>query len=240
MTGNTLHLEGTALQIDREVRSMALTSYGYGCWNAPCWFLGPEQGMARNENGNLGGRIEAWCHFGSRELDDCREFHFRIKEERWHGKNAILQPTWAKLLLALEAFSPKDDGDRLEYQKWKWGCQPGETCVIELSGLAANNLNVDRDRESFLDKRIEHIRTRLHEYEPEFVILYGKTAGCRKAWRELTKGAETMVEENPPFAKFRRCGPTLLAWTRHPVARGETNEKWTRLGIRLRQLADPS
>jgi hypothetical protein len=114
------------MQMEHTERSMARTCYGYGCWNAPFWFLGPEQGMAPSENNDLKRRIEAWRHFGSRELDDCREFHFRIGERRWHGENAILQPTWKKLLLTLMGFlgRPTDEQSRLNYQRDEWGRQP--------------------------------------------------------------------------------------------------------------------
>jgi len=65
------------MEMNDDLRAMARTCYGYGCWSAPYWFLGPEQGMC-NENADLQRPVEAWQHSGSRELDDCREFHLRI------------------------------------------------------------------------------------------------------------------------------------------------------------------
>src|SRR5271165_6365877 len=211
---------------------MASTYYGYGCWETPYWFLGPEEGMTPNVN-DLKTRVAAWRHFGGRELNDCREFHFYIGDTRWHGESAILQRTWGKLLLTLFAFSGMQTdktGLRLDYQKHRWGFQSGETCVFELSGLAAHNLNVERDRESFLKDRIKHIHAKICEHRPEFVHLYGKTPGCKKAWKELTEGGEAIPDGTFPFAEFCRCGPTILAWTRHPVAFGPTNENWMELG----------
>jgi putative addiction module component (TIGR02574 family) len=164
---------------------MARDNYGYGNWSAPYWFIGPEQGMAREENNDLKCRVGAWRHFGSRELDDCRKFHLKIKETRWHGDNAILQPTWNKLLLALFAFHgcpTEDKKSRIKYQKEKWGHESDETCVIELSELAARSLKEKRNRESFLLQRIDYIRGRMLDCKPRLVILYGKTSGCLKAW----------------------------------------------------------
>ena len=219
---------------------MARTSYGYGCWNAPYWFLGPEQGMAPNENNDLSRRVEAWRHFGSRELDDCREFHLRIGETSWHGEDAILQSTWKKLLLTLMAFleRPTTEASRLNYQRNEWGRQPSDTCVIEISGLAAHNLNIDRDRECFREERIKDIRERLQDYKPKFVIMYGKSRNYQKAWKEISKGAIAIAGKRRSFAKFLRFGPTLLVLPPHPVSWGTKNEDWTNLGIRIRHLVD--
>jgi hypothetical protein len=213
---------------------MAEKSYGYGCWNAPCWFIGPEQGMGKHENDDLGRRIAAWVNFGKRELDDCRKFHLKIGELRWHGANTRIQATWGKLLLTYLAFTGKDKADRLDYQKTKWGCQPGETCVIELSGLAAHNLSVKRDRESFLEKRIQSICQNMKKHKPQFVVLYGKSSSaCKRAWLELTANSEA-IKTDLPVIELRRYGSTLLAWMEHPIAHGQTNENWTKLGTGLR------
>ena len=225
------------MEID-DVRSMARTSYGYGAWAAPYWFLGPEQGMAPFENNDLRRRIEAWRYFGSRELDDCREFHLRIGETRWHGENAVLQSTWRKLILTLMAFfgRPTDEATRLSYQRNQWGRQPGETCVIELSGLAARSLKVERDRECFRAERIGDIRDRIRVHRPEFVIMYGKTRRYWKAWNEIADGAEAINEEGFTFADLRRSGPTTLALTAAPTSWGPTNDNWIELGEKLRRL----
>jgi hypothetical protein len=224
------------MQMNDDVRAMARTCYGYGCWSAPYWFLGPEQGMGRNENDDLNRRIEAWRHFGSRELDDCREFHFRIGETRSHGENPVLQQTWRKLLLTLMTFlgRPTDEATRLRYQQNEWGRQPSETCIIELSGLAAHSLKADRDRQCFRAERVLDIRARMHTYKPQFVIMYGKTRDCRNAWKAIADGAETITEGAFPFVEFRKSGPTFLALTPHPASWGPTNEDWTELGTRLR------
>jgi hypothetical protein len=72
--------------MNRDMLSMACRNYGYGRWKAPYWFIGPEQGMGLHENG-LDRRVKAWLALGSLELNDCREFHHRIGEMRWHFKD---------------------------------------------------------------------------------------------------------------------------------------------------------
>src|SRR5208282_2900154 len=186
--------------------------------------------------------IEAWRFFGSRELDDCRDFHFRIGETRWHGESAQLQKTWRKLLLTLMAFRgwATDERTRLDYQRNQWGRQPGETCVIEISGLAAHDLKVERNRDSFREERIRHIRDRILAHEPRFVVMYGKDGKSLKAWNRIAEGADALVQKDFPFADLRRSGPTILALTSAPTSWGPTNENWTELGERLRMLGTVS
>jgi hypothetical protein len=214
------------------VHQMALTSYGYGLWNYPYWFIGPEQGQASHEKDDLGMRIEAWCHFGKRELDDCRAFHERIGEKRWHGldgKKPRLQSTWYRLILLLMGFLKRErESENLrEYQRDRWGRQhDGETCVIELSGLAARNFKVPRDREIFRSQRIEVIRQRMADHKPSLVVLYG----IEQSVRELIVGRSFSLEE------IVIIPPTILTAIPHPARSGWTNERYVELGKRLGQM----
>jgi hypothetical protein len=63
------------------IREMALRCYGYGRWEAPYWFIGPEQGQGPEENNDLNLRCEAWLHCGGGELSDCRKFCDFINEK---------------------------------------------------------------------------------------------------------------------------------------------------------------
>jgi hypothetical protein len=66
------------MQMNDDLRAMARHRNGYGCWSAPYWFLGLEEGMDRGESVDRSERIAAWRYFGSRELAYCQEFHDRI------------------------------------------------------------------------------------------------------------------------------------------------------------------
>jgi hypothetical protein len=116
----------------------------------------------------------AWVKLGSLELCDCEEFHREIDEHVWH-RDGELQSTWKRLIRLLMAFleRPTDTDTLREYQRKQWGMADGETCVIELSGLAANNLNVSRDRQSFRAERIDTIRERIEVNRPKLVVMYG-------------------------------------------------------------------
>ena len=214
--------------IDNGVREMALRCYGYGRWSAPYWFIGPEQGQAPEENDDLVPRVKAWRELGGGELTDCREFHALIGEKRWHREQPKLQSTWRPLLLLLMTFLGKDtDRDTLrKYQRDEWGRLDGQTCVIELSGLAARNLTVPRDRESFRRERVTVIRERMLQHSPELVVMYGMSE--TEHWTKIA--GKQFPKENT-----MRVGSTILACTPHPTSYGMRNDYWTSLGVRLRR-----
>ncbi len=219
---------------------MAQTSYGYGRWDAKCWFIGPELGMSKDED-ELASRVAAWRSRGSRDLDDCHEYHRHIQEFRWHGHNGkrpVLQRTWAKLLITLMAYEglPSDLESRKTYQASKWGSLLGDVSVIELSGVPAHNEKVERDRESFLESRIEVIRKKMETHTPEFVLLYGKSASCARAWDVMTRGAEPLSIQDGTIAKISKYGKSFVAWSPHPVSYGLKSDHWETLGLTLREL----
>jgi hypothetical protein len=211
------------------ISEMALRCYGYGRWDAPYWFIGPEQGQSRKENGDLKQRLAAWRKLGSMELCDCEEFHLAINEHSWH-RDGKLQSTWRSLILLLMTFlnRPTDKESLRSYQRSEWGRTNGETCVIELSGLAANNLTVPRDRETFRQERIRVIRERMRENHPQLVVMYGTAQ--RQNWEKIAGGSF------PPDNVLVSDG-AILALTPHPVKHGLSNAYWEELGQRLRSVA---
>ena len=203
---------------------MARRCFGYGRWDAPYWFIGPEQGQGSEENDDLAHRFKAWCDLGSSELCDLEQFHRAINERRWER---ILQPTWRPLMLLLMTFleKPTDKESLLSYQRHKWGRTNGETCLIELSGLAARSFAVSRDRETFRQYRIEIIRERLERNRPRLVIMYGTTQ--RPSWEKIAGGVF-------PSDNILQSNGIRFATTPHPVAHGMRNTFWTALGEKLR------
>jgi hypothetical protein len=232
--------------MNKDTLAMALGNYGYGRWEAPYWFIGPEQGMGTHENNDLKRRVNAWIDLGSRELNDCREFHRRIGETRWHFKEprVDLQKTWRPLMLLMTTFlgRPVDNDNLRNYQRDRWGVlneKTGETCVIELSGLAAPNLNETQETGCYLQERIEIIRRRISDHRPKLVVMYGREQ--KDSWEKI---AESKFP--PESDSFLTDGPTILAFTPHPVSRIRDgnrflgNEYWTKLGRELRDLASSS
>jgi hypothetical protein len=230
--------------LDEETRAMARNSYGYGSWQAPCWFIGPEQGVGRHEKGDLesalGVRVAAWVKLGRLDLNDCGKFHCEIGEKNWHCKEPVnLQPTWRPLLLTLLTFlrASTDDEVLRAYQRDRWGRLDGETCVIELSGLAAPDLE-NANANPFLNERIQVICERIRTHQPRFVVMYGRMQ--RKSWCAIAKAVTGRLfpdgtETELPKTNILVHESTALVWTPAPTAHGMKNEYWVRLGQRLRK-----
>ena len=121
---------------------MAQRFFGDGCWKAPYWFIGPEEGKGPREPVDNASRVDAWVKLGKCELCDCKAFHHQIGETRWHRElrdKPVLQRTLAP---SNPSFLNKPAGqdDLRDYQRDSWGRQNGrETCIIELSGLGCKS-----------------------------------------------------------------------------------------------------
>jgi hypothetical protein len=129
------------------------------------------------------------------------------------------------LLLAFKGLS--DDLELIRnYQRDKWGTATGETCVIELCGLAAPSMLTSQDRTTYLSKRIKRIRREVLKHVPKFIVMYG--VGQREEWEQI---AGATFDSNG----ICRIGKTVAAITPHPVTRGLGNEYWVSLGRSMRQ-----
>ena len=224
---------------------MARSNYGYGRWDAPYWFIGPEQGMGAHENEDLNLRVKAWVDLGRKELNDCREFHRCIHEMRWQSKH---QSTWRPLILAMMTFldRPTDKDSRLDYQRRRWGTLDGETCIIELSGLASPSMKDSKDTSRFLPERIETISRRMRDHRPKFVLMYGREQ--KSSWNAIARsfaGSEFPLDstgpEELPWTDILTRESTILVCTPHPSrpirdgVRWLGDEYWIKLGKTLKR-----
>lgn len=245
---------------DSDVIAMARGSYGYGRWDAPYWFIGPEQGMGEHEKDNIGRsirqRVECWRKLGSHELYDCRDFHCCIGEKRWHFKNPVdPQTTWQPLIVLLMTYLKRDDDLELEsrknYQRDRWGRLDAETCVVDLSGLAAPNATEALETSPFLPERVALICHRLREHQPKLVVMYGREQ--MPSWNTIAKGyagREFPTESFDgllPKTHVLHYGPTTMVSTPHSSRTVWDGTKyvwhhyWKRLGRQLQsmQASDP-
>lgn len=217
--------------IPSELAQMAEHFFGYGRWDAPFWFIGPEAGMGKDGSDILPARYESWKQLGCTPLVDCEKHHRGFEFTKWHRMHPPTQPTWRqliRLLLEYKGMNPDLDDIR-SYQRDHWGRENGETCVIELSGIAAQNMRVPRDRLSFLSRRIERIRDETRKHRPEFILMYGTGQG--EEWKKIAGG------EFDTHGLHWMDG-TVTATAPHPVSHGTGNKFWQELGRRLRAAAD--
>lgn len=211
----------------QELAHMAEHFFGYGRWDAPYWFVGPEAGMSKDGIDTLSARYSSWKQLGCAEVVDCKKHHLGFGFTKWHQEHPPTQPTWRQLIRLLLTYKglPADTEAIREYQRTQWGSETGESGVIELSGLAAPNMSEQRDRATFLARRIERIRQKVREHHPVFVLMYGESH--RAEWERIA---------NSRFDSHGLCwmGGTVLVIAPHPVTRGLISEYWASLGRDLR------
>jgi len=228
------------------IRDKARGFYGYGRWEAPYWFIGPEEGGDDAPET----RVAAWRQPGEPQLCDCIEFHKRIKITKWHREapRAPLERTWRPLMLLLMTFLDRDAGleSLRRYQRAHWGVLNGETCVIELSGLPAADGRKAKELmlklfnqvqfDNILQERRDFIRGKLRGGRPpELVVMYGW--GERHRFKEIAANCTLRDETFRGFpAEIGRVDATRIAIAQHPNRKGLVNAYWVDLGQRLRQL----
>jgi hypothetical protein len=104
-----------------------------------------------------------------------------------------------------------------------------ESCVIELSALAAPKIDAPGDHLLFLEERIKEIRQRILDHKPTFVVMYGEVR--KQCWEAIA---------SRPFGpdNILTIGPTIVAFARHPVSYGLPSHYWFELAMKLRCQAD--
>jgi len=220
----------TIAPVDDRTREMALRCYGYGRWEAPYWFIGPEQGQG---NETLECRVEAWTALGAKDLCDCREFSERICDDRWHRPNPKPQNTWMPLICLLMGFLGRSTNKEslIAYQRDRWGMlDNGETCVIELLGLPAKSLKTPRDRKTFRAERIDVIRDKIRVHRPKLVVMYGKSH--KNSWDQIAL-PRAFSEDNVIVCDEG----TILFYARHPTNGGPARHWWEDRGKMLRETS---
>jgi hypothetical protein len=211
-----------------DILQIAEHFFGYGRWDAPFWFIGPEAGMGKDGKDSLAARYESWKQLGCAPIVDCAAHHRGFGFTKWHQNRPPTQATWRqliRLLLVYKGVNPNLDDIRA-YQRDHWGREDDESCVIELSGFPAPNMRVPRDRLSFLSRRVDRIRQEARNHHPEFILMYG--TGRREEWERIA-GGEFDAHG------FRWMDGTLAAIVPHPVSRGVGKDFWEGLGRRLRR-----
>jgi hypothetical protein len=207
---------------------MAEHFFGYGRWDAPYWFIGPEAGTVKDGTDSAPARYESWRKLECAPVVDCEKHHRRFGFTKWHDAPLPTQPTWRQLIRLLFAYKglEADLDDIRKYQREKWGSSDGETCVIELCGIPAPSMAAPGDRTTFLSRGIARIRLEAAEHRPEFIVMYG--TGQREEWLKIANAA--FDSEG-----LCRMGGTLAAIAPHPVTHGLSNEYWLNLEIVLRR-----
>jgi hypothetical protein len=209
------------------IEKMARDFFGYGRWDAPYWFIGPEPA-----GGDHVQRAAAFRSLGKEGLCDCKEFHEAIHVD-WSSK---LQKTWKRLMLLLKSFLSEDGKEEfsdkgnlartlLNYQWGRWGSKTGNTCVIELRGLNTKESSEYREIcDAELDRRIARINERLEASKDrlKLVVMYGKNERERDRWKQIAEFAGFPLILDQPV----KHDSTISVFAYHPNARGREGDYW--------------
>lgn len=215
---------------------------GYGNFNARVWFIGMEEGGGNNFD-QVFKRLNTWRSRGLRELEDVRDYHLAIGIDRFFKEPVKLQRTWAHLIRVY--LSAKDQStephDLKQYQKDHFGCENGDTALLELMPLpspgtnrwfynAWSNLPYLKNRETYLaellPKRIVLLREKIQEHKPPMVIFYGTTY---RDYYENVIGSPVRLD-NDLGVFFHSDASTKYLIIKHPAARGVTNQYFINVG----------
>jgi hypothetical protein len=76
--------------------------FGYGRWEAPYWFVGPEEGGGKDCE-ELARRVQGWqyCEPNILELKNLYRYNRHIEDNQFHGDKPRRQKTWCDLLSLL-------------------------------------------------------------------------------------------------------------------------------------------
>ncbi len=216
--------------------------YGYGNYHAKYWFIGMEEGGG-NKVSEIAKRLEIWDKRGRGELEDVSEYHREIGLARFFGEHPKLQPTWNKIIrVVLSTENPVVSIDDVrEYQKSLLGKKRGETCLLELLPLPSPNtrawlygrnskLSYLTDRETYREYvehlRVAHLQSGIARYKPKVVTFYGLR--YQEQWQKIAGIEFRSTKLNS--ASFNAKGQTLFILTKHPTAKGVTNEYFHQIG----------
>lgn len=232
---------------DTLLQNFMSSFYGSGNYSGEYWFVGMEEGGG-SDLSQVNKRLNAWVELGGTELVDIHDFHLKIDYPQYFGDPVKLQRTWmqqARIVLASKAL-PSSTPDVRAYQRDIIGRKTSETCLLELLPLPSPSLKdwnyglwsglpflQDRTtyREYYVPRRAEHIRLRINEHKPRFVVFMGQVYS--KYW-------QTIVGKNSSFTDKDGClttssGGTTYVITKHPAAQGVTNAYFESIGKYLSQ-----
>lgn len=215
--------------------------YGYGNYNSPYWFIGMEEGGG-NSFAEIAKRLDVWAHRGKLELEDLAEYHNEIGLSHYFREKPTLQLTWSKLiriLLSVDGKMPITEHVR-EYQRTLLGRTNGQTCLAELLPLPSPSTSrwlyaqhsqlpylADRERykSACLTPRIEHLNRQIKKHNPQAVVFYGFS--YYEYWQKIAE-VDFLPESNGMH--IGRGALSLFIITKHPAAKGITNEYFHKVG----------
>src|SRR5574344_19139 len=146
---------------DNLLRKRMDTFLGYGNLKSKFWFIGIEEGGARDFN-EIAKRLDVWNTMGSAEVVDNRQFHLNTNIPammRFFSGKIPLQSTWRKLIHV-----------QMNYGNWS-----------QLPEIATR----ETYQKAVTQKRIGLFRQKIQQYKPDIVLFYARSDEYVSIWSQI-------------------------------------------------------
>ncbi len=172
------------------------------------------------------------------------DFHCALGPNKHFDERAVLQPTWNKIIHVLLGITGQKHkrAQVREYQRTQLARKRGDSCLVELLPLPSPDRigflfdeysktipfleSPDDYKEHVRPKRIVHLKRKIEKYRPKAVVFYGK-----RNWKYYHKIAGVKFRSTKiDGVKIGNNEDTFFVLTKHPNARGATNDDFYRIG----------
>jgi hypothetical protein len=240
---------------DQILQEFMMRFYGYGNYHAKYWFVGTEEGIRKSKDPRklekkIRKKLGKWHDRGGQSLEDLRSFQLALDRDndRFAEHAKLDVATWRAIihvLLGIEGREPKKSEVR-KYQSHRLARKnDAGSCLLELLPLPAANVRTFpayhkiskiqclTSRRAYVEQvmpeRVLHLKSKIAQYRPKVVVLYGKT------YRDYQKEVAGVEFSRRNGVKVGRNKDTLFLLIKHPNAKGVTNAYFDRIGKMIRR-----
>lgn len=238
---------------DNLLRKRLDTFLGYGNLNSKFWFVGIEEGGARDFD-EIAKRLDVWNTMGCAEVVDNRQFHLNTNIPAmmsFFSGSIPLQSTWRKLIHVQMNYSNMrcTVSDVKGFQNNHWGQSNSNNCLLDFYPLPSKSTNdweygnwsqipelATREtyQKAVTQKRIDLFRQKIQQYKPDIVLFYARSDEYVSIWSQIAGVANPSDwEEKPVDARHTmyvyKNGSTKYVITYQP-AYVYANGYWDRVG----------
>lgn len=223
-----------ALQIEAFISGFI----GYGAFEAPIWFIGPEEAGADCPE-DLFARIDAWEKLGREPVVDIKEYGEQMNATELFEDGAAPQGTWRRLIeitLVLAGEEPTGKAIR-EFQWRKLGRPDGGILLTELMPFAKPGVSswpyaglgtelpylgsLKAYHEAVRPVREEILGELIARHRPDRVFFYGSSGGIGESWQRI---AGVPLEKVDGDYRVGSNSVTRFIALKHPNARGKSRD----------------
>lgn len=225
------------------LETFAIGFYGFGRYDAPLWFIGPDCQYLQPKPGSTPDLLlELWHRRGQRELEDLAELSLRAGATRYFGDQPFLHRTLGRLARTAISFAGNEITDETvrRYQASRLGRFNGRSALLALHAVrpARQSRRVHRLQspkrlsaiesivEKTTDRRVGHIVHHIARHSPTTVIFFDLTH--RSVWESVA--GTSMAPSGISGCFVARSEGVTYIMMRHPESVGTTNYYFEAVG----------